>query len=191
MTASKLNVRFSRKSALALVVIAAILAAWFLAFFRPESHKLQTLGAERSSLQAADQARLRRVQSEAAHVTQIRAMDNRLVGYAPSAEGLYTYIHTISSAARAAGVTITSLSASGAVAVTGTTYFAVPITASIKGTYDHVLAFVKGIYTLPRLTDVNSLDVSGGGPGTNRATVLTVGLQLAIFTSENPGGSGS
>lgn len=194
MTKTKRSLKISRQGALIVVIVAAVLAAWFLAFFRPESHKLETLDARRTTLQSSvsvDQARLRRVQDEAAHVTQIQAMDNHLVGYAPASEELYTYIHTISDAARSAGVTITSLNAGGIAAVSGTSYSAVPISASIKGTYDHVLAFLKGLYAMPRLTDINNVDVSGGGPGTNRGTVLSVSLQLAIFTSQKPETSGS
>lgn len=192
MTKPKPSLKITGRGALVAVVVVALLAAWFLAFFRPESHKLQTLDAERNSLQATvavDQARLRRVQNEAAHVTQIQAMDNRLVGYAPTTEGLYTYIHTISAAAKVAGVTITSLDAGSMAPVPATPYSAVPIAASIKGTYDQILAFLKGLYALPRLTDINDVSVSGGGPGTNRATVLTVSLQLAIFTSQGVSGS--
>jgi Tfp pilus assembly protein PilO len=118
-------------------------------------------------------------------------MYDRLNGYVPATEKLYTYVQTISHSAKAAGVTITSLAPSTLVAITGTPYSAIPVTASVKGTYDQLLAFIKSLYDLPRLTDVNALSVSGGGPGTNRATVLSASFQLAIFTSQKPSSGGA
>lgn len=187
------HVKLTRRRAAVALAAAAVLAAWLFAFYLPESHKLQGLDTQRATLQstvAADQARLQKVEKEAAHVTQITAMYDRLQGYVPSTEELYTYIHTISAAAKTAGVTITSLNASGLVGVTSGSYSAIPITAVIKGTYDQLLAFLKGLYTLPRLTDVNSVSVNGGGRGSNRGTPLSVTLQLAIFTSMKPAGTG-
>jgi Tfp pilus assembly protein PilO len=192
MSSSLSNVKITRRGAIITLVVLAVLAAWLVAFFLPESHKLQTLDAQRTSLQAtvaADQARLQRLRNEAAHVNQIKAMYTRLEGYVPATDELYTYIHAISAAAKAAGVTITSLSPSGATP-SGTAYTALPISASVKGTYDHLLAFIKGLYGLPRLTDINDIYLTGGGTGTTRSTPLTMSMQLAIFTSQKLGVSG-
>lgn len=194
MSALSSPLRMTGRSTLVALLGVAVLVAWLLAFFLPESHKLQAFDAERTLLQSsvvADQARLHHVKEEAEHVTAIRAMYERLEGYAPSTERLYTYIHTISAAAKSAGVEITSLNASGISEISGSPYSAVPISAAVKGTYDQLLAFLKGLYALPRLTDVNGVSVSGGGPGSNRASKLSVSLQLAIFTSQKPAGSGS
>lgn len=194
MSAPSSPVKLTGRSALVALVGVVVLVAWLLAFFLPESHKLHSLDAERTSLQSnvvADQARLHHVKEEAQHVTEIKAMYERLEGYAPSTERLYTYIHTISAAAKSAGVKITSLNAGGITAVTGSPYSALPISAAVNGTYDQLLAFLKGLYALPRLTDVNSVSVSGGGPRSNQASRLSVSLQLAIFTSQKSTGSGT
>jgi Tfp pilus assembly protein PilO len=188
-TSTRARITITRRSVLVAVTVVAVCIAWALAFYLPQTHKLTALDAQRSSLDATlatDQARLQQLQSEAHHVTEIRAMVNRLNGYVPTTEKLYTYVHTISQSAKSAGVTITSLAPSNLVAITGTRYSAIPITASVKGTYDQLLAFLKGLYELPRLTDVNALSVTGGGPGTNRATVLSASFQLAVFTSQKP-----
>lgn len=192
MSAASSRIRITRRSALVGLVVVAVVVAWLFAFYLPQTRKLATLGTQRTALQstvAADEARLRQLQNEAQHVTEISAMYERLHGYVPKTEQLYTYIHTISGAAKTAGVTITSLQPSQLAAVSGTAYSAIPITAAIKGSYDRLLAFVKDLYDLPRLTDLNALSVTGGGPGTNRSTILTVSLQLAIFTSEKPAGT--
>lgn len=173
--------------ALALVIV---VVAWFLAFFEPQSHKLASLDAQRTTLQQTlvkDQARLKRVRQESHHVGQIQAIDSKLRGYVPSTEDLYTYIQTLSSAGNKAGVTIISLQPSTPVATSGTSYTAIPLTAQVKGPYDHLLAFLSSIYSLPRLTDVNGVNISGGGPGTNRSTALSATFDLVIFTSQKVG----
>ena len=194
MSAASSRIRITRRSALVGLVVVVVVVAWLFAFYFPQTRKLAALGAQRTALRstvAADEARLAQLQNEAQHVTEIRTMYDRLHGYAPRTEQLYTYIRTISGAAKSAGVTITSLQPSPIEAVSGTAYSAIPITAAIKGPYDRLLAFVKDLYDLPRLTDVNALAVTGGGPGTSRSTILTVSLQLAIFTSEKPAGATS
>lgn len=192
MSVTPSRIRITPRSALVALGALTVVLAWVFAFYLPQTHKLAALGSQRTSLQATvatDEARLQRVKTEAQHVTQIRAMYDQLEGYVPATENLYAYIHTISSAAKAAGVTITSLQPSALSAASGTGYSAIPITAAVKGTYDHLLAFIKGLYDLPRLTDVNAVTISGGGPGTNRSTVLTASFELAIFTSQKPAGS--
>lgn len=171
---------------LALVVV----LAWLFAFFEPQTHKLGSLESQKTSLQQAvlaDQARLQKVRNESLHVGQIQAEDTKLKGYVPASEDLYTYIQTISSAGNKAGITINSLQPSTVVPATGTTYMAIPIVANIKGTYDQLIAFLSAIYKLPRLTDINGLTISGGGPGTNRSTPLSATLNLVIFTSQKTG----
>lgn len=192
MSAKSTRIKITGRSALTAIGVVVVVIAWVLAFYLPQTHKLQSLDSKQTTLQAtltADQARLLQLQKEAQHVTEIRAMYNRLNGYAPATGKVYTYIHTISHAAKSAGVTITSLQPGALQAVNGTTYSAIQITASIKGTYDSMLSFIKGLYNLPRLTDVNAINVTGGGPGTNRGTVLAVTLELAIFTSQKPAGA--
>jgi Tfp pilus assembly protein PilO len=193
VSAPSSRLKVTRRSVVVVLAAVAILVAWLLAYYLPESHKLDRLDRQQISLQsteAADEARLAQVKKEAHHVGQIDAMYQHLEGYVPATEELYTYIHTIAAAAKTAGVTITSLNPSALEPVPDTSYSAVPISASIKGTFDNLLAFLKALYSLPRLTDVNSVSVSGGGPGTNRGVTLTVGLQLAIFTSQKPASSG-
>jgi type IV pilus assembly protein PilO len=190
MSATKPRITITKRSAITAVVTVAVVIAWLIAVYFPQTKKLSTLDTQKTTLQstlAADQARIRQLRAEAQHVTEIRAIYNTLQGYVPATGQVYTYIHTISSAAKAAGVKITSLAPSTPTAVTGTSYSAIPISAAVKGTYDNLLAFIKGLYNLPRLTDVNAVSITGGGPNTNRTAVLAVTLQLAIFSSKKGG----
>jgi Tfp pilus assembly protein PilO len=187
VTGLRTRFRITPRALLVALGVVGVVVAWAIAFYVPQGHKLAALDAQKTSLQStvtADEARLQQVQREDQHIAQIRLMHDELVGYVPPKESLYTYIRTISHAAKASGVTITSLSPSALVAVTGTSYSAVPISASVRGTYDHLLSFIKHLYDLSRLTDVNSLSISGGGPSTGRSTVLSASFQLAIFTSQ-------
>ena len=60
------------------------------------------------------------------------------------------------------------------------------MTLTVTGTYDNLLTLITNIYALPRLTDINSLTVHGGGPKTTRSTPLQATLDLATFTTTKP-----
>jgi Tfp pilus assembly protein PilO len=190
MNVKRTRITITRRSVLVALGVIVAVVVWVLVFYVPQTHKLAALETQKATLQstvATDEAHLELVKREDQHISQIRAMHDQLESYVPAAENLYSYIRTIAHAAKASGVTITSLSPGVLVAVTGTSYSAIPISASVRGTYDHLLSFIKHLYSLPRLTDVNGLAISGGGPHTSRGTVLTASLQLAIFTSQKPG----
>lgn len=164
-----------------------VLLVWLFVFFVPQSHKLSSLQSEKASLQETvihDNAKLLRVRRESHHVGQIQAIDSQLQGYVPATEDLYTFIQRLSTAGKSAGVTISSIQPSTLVPVTGTSYSAIPVISQVKGTYNQLVAFIHAIYGLPRLTDINSLTITGGGPGTNRATQLSADFDLVIFTSQ-------
>jgi Tfp pilus assembly protein PilO len=194
VSAGRIPLKITGRSVLVALGVVVVVVAWALAVYLPQSHKLTALQAQKATLQstvAADEAHLQQVMKEDQHLAQIKGMYNQLEGFVPSTADVYTYIRTISGAAKLAHVSITSLAPSTLAAVSGTGYSAIPITASVKGSYDHLLEFLKRLYDLPRLTDVNGLSITGGGPGTNRGTLLTATFQLAIFTSQQPGSGAS
>ncbi len=173
--------------------LVVVMLVWLFAFFLPQTHKLSSLETQKATLQqnvVLDQAKLQRVRQESHHVGQIQAIDSKLKGFVPTSEDLYTYIQTLSSAGNAAGVSISSLQPGTPVTATGTSYLAIPISADVKGTYNHLVTFMKAIYNLPRLTDINSISITGGGPGTNRSTQLSATFALAIFTSQAASAAG-
>lgn len=177
----------------ALLTAAGILVValvWVFVFFMPQSKKLTSLQSERTSLNAAiarDNARVQQLRSESKHLGQINTMYASLRGYVPQTEDLYNYIHTISAAAKAAGVSITSLTPGTLAPLSGTSYSAIPISANVRGGYAQLVSFLRGVYALPRLTDINGLTLNNGGS----STTLTATLQLAIFTSQKSGSSSS
>lgn len=170
------------------VVIAAIVAlvvalVWVLAFFEPQGHKLTNLHLSEEEAQSEQlqlEAQLNRLRADSKQSPQLEALSQKLDAAVPADTGIYEYLGTtLPDTAQAAGVGILSISpsstiTSGSVAIT-------PISLSTKGTYDQTLAFIKALYSLPRLTVVTSLNLSGGGPGTNRGTVLQETINLDIF----------
>lgn len=183
-----------RRPAVAVGVAVAVVvtAVWAFTFFLPQGSKLSKLQAQEQSLQAqvdAGNARVALLKKESQHTKQIQAMLQDLQGYVPATEQIYTYIDILSGAAAAAGVTITAITPSHLTALSGSSYSALPIGLSAKGTYDEILAFIKGIYNLPRLTDIDSLSLSGGGRGSTRTSSLSVALSLVVFTTQKPTGS--
>lgn len=173
--------------AAALVVV----LAWALVFFVPQGHKLSSLRAQETTLQQkvnAGNAKVARLRNESQHSAQIAAMVKKLEAYAPGTSDI-SYIALLSNTAKASGVTVDSIGPGTASVVTGSSYQSIPFSASVTGTYDQILSFIKAVYAMPRLTDINSVQISGGGPKTSRATALTASFQLEIFTSKKAAGT--
>lgn len=177
------------RTLIAIGVAAVLVIVWLVAFFLPQGKKLSSLQSEQRSLQLAviqDDAKVRQLRDESHHTKQIQALYSALQGYVPATADLYTYIQTLSGAGKAAGVSITSIDPSTVVAMTGSQYSVLPINTTVKGTYDQLLSFIHAVYALPRLTDINTVSISGGGSGSNRSTVLSASFALAIFTTQKP-----
>lgn len=170
-------------TALGLIVLILV---WLFVFFVPQSKKLSSLQQERVSLNALiarDNARVQQLRTESNHINEIKSMYTSLQGYVPATQELYTYIQVFSSAAKTAGIGVTSLSPGPPAAVKGTPFNAIPIIATVKGQYSDLVSLIQGIYQLPRLTDINGLSITGGGPGSGTVPI-TATLNLAIFTSQ-------
>ena len=171
-----------------LLVVAGVLIVvlvWVLAFFVPQGHKLSSLQSEVQTLQAqvdAGNARVAQLRVESQHSAQIQAMVQKLEGYAPATSDI-SYISVLSNAAKASGVAVTSLSPGAASPVKGSPFDSIPMAATVTGPYDNLLGFIRAVYQLPRLTDIDSVEITGGGPKSSRAAVLTATFQLEIFTS--------
>jgi Tfp pilus assembly protein PilO len=181
------------KTMLAVAAALVVVLAWLLAFFVPQGHKLSSLQAQEQSLQSqvdAGNARVNQLRVESQHSAQIAAMVKKLEGYAPATSDI-SYIALLSNTAKATGMTVTSIGPGVAAPVQGSSYQSIPVSASVQGTYDSLLSFIHAVYALPRLTDIDSVNIIGGGPKTDRGAMLTASLQLQIFTSQKPvGGAG-
>lgn len=181
---------------IAIVVAFLVLVIWLLAFFLPQGHKLSTLNTKEQTLQQlvnAGNAKVAHLKHTFEHVGQFEAKQTQFETYVPATPDLFkttaNYTSSLSAAVAAAGMTLTSVAPSEARAATGSgpAVTTIPVVLAVTGPYDNLLNLIKSIYSMPRLTLINSVYVRNGGPGTNRSTPLQATLNLDIFsTAQSP-----
>ena len=177
---------------IAVVVAFLVVVIWLVAFFLPQGHKLSTLNAKEQTLQQlvdAGNAKVDHLKHTFEHVGQFEAKQTQFETYVPSTPDLFkttaNYTSSLSAAVVAAGMTLTSVAPSTARASGAVT--AIPVVLTVTGPYDNLLNLIKSIYSMPRLTAINSIDIRNGGPGTNRSTPLQTTMNLDIFsTAQSP-----
>ena len=193
---------------IAIAVALLVLVIWLLAFFLPQGHKLSTLNAKEQTLQQlvdAGNAKVAHLKHTFEHVGQFEAKQTKFETYVPSTPDVFkttaNYTSSLSAAVAAAGMTLTSVAPAVARSASGSTasssgsstsssgtsssgaVTAIPVVLTVTGPYDGLLTLINSIYSMPRLTLINSLNVRNGGPGTNRSSPLQATLDLDIFTT--------
>ena len=174
-----------------------IVVIWTFAYYLPQGSKISSLKAEEITLQKKVQlgdATVLRLKHTFQHSAQLKTMQNKLNAAVPSNVDAYNYVQSLSAAAAGAAVHLTVISISGgngnnvtkATAVTET-----PVTMTVKGTYDQILSLISKIYQLPRLTDIETLSISGGGAKADRSTQLIGSFSLLAFSVSTSSGSTS
>jgi Tfp pilus assembly protein PilO len=185
-----------RRTPVAAGVILAIvvIVIWIVAFFFPQGKRLSTLNSKRQVLQSEvdeGNAKVERLKHTFLHSTQLESTDANLKAYVPTTPDIFkttaNYTSSLSSTVAASQMTLTSVTPNGATPSTsGSKFTTIPISLDVSGTYDHLLTLIKNVYSMSRLTDIDSVRITGGGPGTNRTSALTVSLSLTIFTTAKP-----
>jgi Tfp pilus assembly protein PilO len=186
MNGEVITILRSRRVLLPVATGLVLLFIWLIALFNPEGHKLASLNAAVQSAQNqqnALQARLNRLKLYSKDSSQFEALRQRLSTAMPPSTGVYDYITAISNAASTTGVKVSNVNPSQV--TTEGNLDVIPITVSATGTYSQTLAFIKALDALPRLTVISQISITGGGNGTNRATVLTDQFNLDIFATRN------
>jgi Tfp pilus assembly protein PilO len=166
-----------------------VVVIWLVAFFLPQGSKLSKLNAKEQTLQTqvtAGNAKVAALKKQALNTPALQAMQKQLSTAVPATADIFNYITALQNTATAAGVTVSNLSPSQPELTTGESFATIAVGMSITGTYDETLAFIKGLYALPRLTSINSIDFAGGGPGTSRSTPLNTSFSLTAYTSAKP-----
>lgn len=184
-----------RKPVLISIAVGVIVVVvWLLALFLPEGSKVSSLQVKEASLQqeiSQGNAKVARLKHTFQQASQLDAMDAALQAAVPSTPDIFkttaNYTSSLSAAAAADQMVVTSVNPQGATAGTsGSAFTSIPVSLDVSGTYDHLLSLIGSIYTLPRLTDISSVKITGGGPGTNRTTSLKATLGLVAFTTAKP-----
>lgn len=183
----------SKPVLISLAVAAAVILIWLVAFYLPQSSKASKLSSEVQSLQhqvAQGNAKLAMLKRTSQATPELEALLAKYQGYVPDQadvlSGPSPYVDLLVSTANATGVKLVSITPGSVTAVPGLAFSGIPVTVALTGAYDSLFAFVKALYDLPRLTSIQSISVSGGGPGTNRSTPLTTSLTLQIYTTAKP-----
>jgi Tfp pilus assembly protein PilO len=192
---SPLDVLKTTPVVITIVIAVVVVIVWLLAFLLPEGSKISTLNTQAASLQAkvtAGNAEVAHLRKEALHKKTLVARLSTLQTYVPTKPEIYTYLKTITLTAKASKVTLVSISPSAELPPsTGQKFAAIPVSVSVKGTYDDILAFTANLYALPRLTDITTMSITGGGSGTafNRASSLSANFALEVFTANTSSSS--
>lgn len=171
-----------RKILIGIAVGLFVVLLWLVAVFVPEGHKLAAANSQTAAAQTQQtvlQGRLERLKTYSKQSAEFNALSQRLTAAVPTTSDVYDYITAISQAAAATGVQVSSVDPS--VPVTGGNVAVVPVTVGAAGNYDQILAFIKALYALPRLTIIAQVSLSGGGSGTSRSSGLTAQFALDIL----------
>jgi type IV pilus assembly protein PilO len=182
VNAEILGILRQRKVLIAAAVGLLVLLIWLVAIFVPEGHKLAAVNAKVQAAQTQQvelQARLTRLRAYSKQSAEFEALSQRLTAAVPPTTDVYDYITAISNAASGTGMQVTNVDP--AIPVSSSGVAVVPVTVSAAGTYDQTLAFLKALYSLPRLTVISGVSITGGGTGTSRSTKLNDQFTLSIF----------
>lgn len=179
-----------RKGILVAVIVSVVVVlVWLVAFFLPQGKKISTLDSQVTALQQQviqGNAKVAALKHTLQHAGQLTKMENELNKYVPATADIYDYINSLSTAVAASQMTLVSVSPTAATAPNGAAFTSIPISITVRGTYDHLLTLITDIYSLPRLTDIQKLAISGGGSSANRSSPLSADLSLLAFTTAKP-----
>ncbi len=181
------------KVILAIVAAVVILFIWLFAFLLPSNSKISSDRAQLPKLEAkqaqlnAEVAKLRTIAAGEGPLTA--KLDELATAVPPASDdnANLNYLHSIYASEAQAGVTQLTISQITASASAQTsTIIPIPVSLSVEGTYDQGVIFIKLLYNLPRLTTISSVSITGGGPSSNRGTLLNLSISATIYANSSP-----
>ena len=176
-----------------MVVTVVVVIIWAVAFFIPQGNKISSANAQAATLQQKvnqGNAHVAALKRAAQTEGKLKARLAQLTGYIlKTPNQVYNYITDIDATVTASGMNLVSVSpspasssASGPGGAAAGPFAPIAVALDVNGPYDNLLKLITDIYKMPQLTLINSVTISGGGPGTNRTTALTCNLSLTTFT---------
>ena len=168
------------------VAALVLLAVWYTALLKPQSHKL----ASARKADAAAQVQISGLRQQTSQLQQLEkqipADKTKLARYQqaiPSAPELSSAIRSIQAAANSAGVSITSLAPTVATSSASTKpgpgsasgAKSVPVTIAASGDFANITSFLQALSSMPRTLVIQSTAMSGTGSG------LTLSISAAMF----------
>jgi Tfp pilus assembly protein PilO len=181
----------------AVLVPLALVVAWWFAWMAPQNRHLASAHTQQTQAELQQSElndRLVQLQHEATQVKAAAPFARRFSAAIPStpdAPGLVNQVYALSQRAgvQLQGITDDSVNSEK-------TYSSIPVDIEATGKHNAIVAFVDGLYQLPRLLTVQSLDLSGSGPlnvsgnGQYQVSISATAYTTAAGSSTN-GPSGS
>lgn len=165
-----------------IIGVLVLALVWWLAWWSPEGNKLSNAQSQEVSLQQqvtsldGQIAVLRAESSQVAKELPYLAIFNQALPSLPNQGNLTTELYVLS---RQTKTFISDLNDSTIVPTTG--YSTMPISMTLTGSHNAVLAFLKGIYGLPRLVTIQAVTLSPPGAAPNLNTQSnTTGFSATI-----------
>lgn len=167
------NLNVKQLSLATAAVAIVVVAVWYLALLKPQSHELASARKADAAAKAQQVTLQQQVGALQALEKQIPADQAKYARYQqaiPSTPELSAAIREIQAAANSSGVTMSSLapvvptgtnSSAAAGTVSGAT--TIPVSISATGAYGNLTAFVAALNAMPRTFVVQSLNLGGSG----------------------------
>lgn len=187
------------KRVIAIAVAAAVVLVglWYVVLWSPQGHSLHKANTQTAAAKAQQvslRAQIATLQQEKTQLPQAQAKLSTLQLDLPNAAVLDKLIDQINADAASAGVDWQNVSpakpATYAPGYTpgGTAGFPAnmqpyTVNLTVKGTYQQVTKFVSGLYTISRLFDVDSVNLSGVGAAATAITGQVVGQVFFVPTA--------
>lgn len=176
-------------------------------------NKLNTQAASLQSQQDALKARLRNLEKlRNSNLTKLHTQYSQLV---PTAADTGQFLKQISALVGQSGASLKSITLSqptapigggaqapgtsgnpfggaaqnntpgAAIKKTTSSAYTIAVSLAVTGTYDQQLRLMQLIYSAPRLTTIDEVNLEGGGPTSNRGTILAAGYTMTIYELPN------
>ena len=146
-----------------MVVVLVLALGWWFAWMSPEGAKLASVRAEQARQQQTEVSLTSELTMLRADATRVRlaspflARFGRAIPALPDAPSIVEQVYQL---AVQDNVTLQSITDDSVVSA-GLGYSTIPVSMSVAGGHDALLAFVAGLYQLPRLLTIQTLDLSG------------------------------
>lgn len=158
--------------------ILLLLIVFYFAWWSPEGHKLSSVKTQELS-QATQittlQANLRQAELESEFVSKYQTYLSFFSNQVPVLPEEGQLVYELGRLSNADGVDLTSVSADTTVAaVPPATLSTIPVSMTVTGAHDNILRFLAGIYTLPRLITIQSIQPSPTGASSGAGSSYNV-----------------
>jgi Tfp pilus assembly protein PilO len=183
---------------ISLVAVFVLLLVWWFGWMTPEKAKLSTVNGQQQTLTTQLQTLQLQLQTDqhdsaiVAHDAKYLALFAQAVPSSAVAAPLTTQLYNLS---RLTHVTLPNLTDDSTSApAPGATIGSVPISMTVKGSHEACLAFLSGIYKLPRLITISTIAPSeqSSGPISNILAdpgapfVMSISASAYFFTTTIP-----